>query len=93
MIKITCNKTSVIWWPDPANDIDPPILKDNPIYPVIMKALELYKTPFKDSIYTSLAITSKMTKETAPLFIDAIDPVQIAVRDYYLGWDKESRPS
>jgi hypothetical protein len=74
------------WYPDPSV-VNPPILKDNPIYPIVIEALKS-KGTFKCSIYTSLAIVSKMTKETAPLFIDAIDPVQIAVRDYYLGWDK-----
>ena len=80
-----------VWsqYPDPSV-VDPPILKDNPIYPVIIDALKLY-LEIQPSVYTTLAIVSKMTKETAPLFIDAIDPIQIAVRDYYLGWDRESK--
>jgi hypothetical protein len=56
-----------------------------------MESLKLYGGLIRFSIYTSLAIASKMTLDTAPLFID-VDPhdhVVIAARNFYLGWDQE----
>jgi hypothetical protein len=76
-----------MWTPD-LEVVIPPIKHDNPIYPVVMKALDLY--PYlSQSIYISIANAAKMTQETAPLFLDSIDHVEIAVRNYYLGWDQE----